>query len=351
MDIKKVARKNILELKPYTCARDSFEEGLLLDANENAFGSVISDEENLELNRYPDPHQKALKSSLGEYLGVDTKNLFFGVGSDEIIDLLIKIFCEPNKDNALLLEPTYGMYKVACDVNSVVTKAIPLNKEFDVDPKTVKKNIDQDTKIIFLCSPNNPTGNVLSKDNVLAIAKSFSGVVVIDEAYIDFDERYTFQEYVKEFNNIVILRTFSKAWGMAGVRCGYCVADSDVIDLLFKVKAPYTINKLTENAILKAIANNKLKRRYVWKIREERQKVALALSSYEGIEKVYNSNANYILFKCKNAKEVFNKLAAKGVIIRDRSNQLNLEGCLRVTIGTKEQNNLFLKEIQSVLCS
>ncbi|MCB0753391.1 MAG: histidinol-phosphate transaminase [Ignavibacteriae bacterium] len=347
--IEKLVRKNILKLKPYTSARDSFLEGILLDANENSLGSVVKDEHNLQLNRYPDPAQNKLREKLANYLDVSTKNLFFGVGSDEIIDLLIRIFCDPKKDSVLIPEPTYGMYKVACDVNDVNTVSIPLNKNFQIDVDATLNSVKKNTKIIFLCSPNNPTGNLLSKKSVLEIARNFDGIVVIDEAYIDFSEKYSFISNLKNHKNLVIIRTFSKAWGLAGIRCGYSIADEFITSLLFKIKAPYNLNKLTANAILDALSKVKQKNNFVKKLNLERDKLVLQLKSIKQVQKVYKADANFILFKIKNATEVYNKLTKEGVIIRNRSNQLNLEDCLRVSIGAPNENKMFIKKLKEIL--
>ena len=258
--IEKLVRENILKLKPYTSARDSFLDGILLDANENSLGSVIKDEQNLQLNRYPDPAQNKLREKLAKHLKVSTNNLFFGVGSDEIIDLLIRIFCEPRKDSVLIPEPTYGMYKVACDTNDVKVLSVPLTRKFQVDVDAMLTAVNNNTKVIFLCSPNNPTGNLLCKKGVLQIVNKFKGIVVIDEAYIDFSASRSFLKQLKNYKNLVIIRTFSKAWGLAGVRCGYSIADEFITNLLFKIKAPYNLNKLTANSILDALEKVKQKK-------------------------------------------------------------------------------------------
>lgn len=347
--IEKLVRKNILNLKPYISARDSFLEGILMDANENSLGSVIKDEHNLQLNRYPDPAQKKLREKLADYLNVNTTNLFFGVGSDEIIDLLIRIFCEPKKDSVIIPEPTYGMYKVACDVNDVKTISIPLNRNFQIDVIKTLSVVKQNTKMIFLCSPNNPTGNLLSKKSVVKILKQFNGIVVIDEAYIDFKEDKSFISLIDKYPNLVITKTFSKAWGLAGIRCGYSIASEFITNLLFKVKAPYNLNKLTANAILLALSNVKKKNKFVEKLNSEREKLISELKQIKEIEKILPTDANFITFKIKNADEVFAKLANEGVIIRNRSNQLNLENCLRVTVGTPSENEKFITMLKEIL--
>lgn len=347
--IEKLVRKNILNLKPYTSARDSFLEGILLDANENSLGSTIKDEHNLQLNRYPDPAQNQVREKLAEYLNIEKEKLFLGVGSDEIIDLLIRIFCNPGKDSVLITEPTYGMYRAACNVNDVKVLTAPLNRDFQINVKDTLEKVQKNTKIIFLCSPNNPTGNLLNKKSVLRIVKNFNGIVVMDEAYIDFCEDHSYINRVKKNKNLVIMRTFSKAWGLAGIRSGYSIADEFITDLLFKIKAPYNLNKLTANAILEALSNVKQKNNFVRKLNSEKDKLIKQLKEIKQVQKVFSSDANFILFKVKNAADVYVKLASEGIIIRDRSNQPGLEDCLRVSISTKKENNNFIKKLKEVI--
>jgi histidinol-phosphate aminotransferase len=267
MDINRLVRKNILELKPYTSARDIYEgDGILLDANENSFGSTFAEIKGLELNRYPDPHQNDLRKIVSDYLSISQESLFFGVGSDEIIDLLIRIFCEPGRDNAIIPEPTYGMYKVACDINNVETNSVLLTDQFQIDFNEVEKAFNSNSKIIFLCSPNNPTGNLLNKKDVVKLCEKYNSIIVVDEAYIDFSIKGALVDELKEYNNLVILRTFSKAWGLAGIRLGYCIADFDLIKILFKVKAPYNISTLTRYVLGKAFLNSPTKDKYIQSI-------------------------------------------------------------------------------------
>jgi histidinol-phosphate aminotransferase len=347
MNIEKLVRKNILELKPYTSARDKFQDGIFLDANENSFGSVI-DSEIENLNRYPDPHQKQLRQSLGNFLKINEDKLFFGVGSDEIIDLAIRIFCEPKKSNVIIPQPTYGMYQVACDINEVKVKSVQLDSNFDIDVEAVMKAIDENTKMIFLCSPNNPTGNLLSTGRIKFLAENSNLLIFIDEAYIDFDQDSSFIKHISEFRNVIISRTFSKAWGLAGVRCGYCIADDFIIYLFFKVKAPYTINKLTANAILKAVQNNDTRLELISKIISERQKLIKELSLINSVEIIYPSNANFLLIRIKNATEVFNHLNQKGIRVRMRKDDERLKDCLRITVGTPEENNLLITALKEM---
>jgi len=348
--ITKLIRSNILKLKPYTSARDLYSDGILLDANENSFGSTFQEFEELHLNRYPDPHQVDLRSAVSKLLNVDANKLFFGVGSDEIIDLLIRIFCEPKEDQVMLLEPTYGMYKVACDINNVETVSPLLNDSFQIDFAEVEKYYSDKVKIVFVCSPNNPTGNLLKKNDILQLCKTYNSLVVVDEAYIDFSEpSASLIDEVINYRNLVVMRTFSKAWGLAGVRLGFCAADEEIISYLFKVKAPYNINALTRYAVLKSIKNEKKKESVVTSIRSERRRVETELKNISFITNVYPSDANYLLIRLPNAKEIQKQLAEKGIVIRDRSTQPNLENCLRITIGTKEENDALFFELKNIL--
>jgi histidinol-phosphate aminotransferase len=235
--IQDLVRENIKKLKPYTSARDEYSSGILLDANENSFGSAFN---GLPpgLNRYPDPHQADLKHIVGEYYSVNEKNLFFGVGSDEIIDLLIRIFCEPKEDAVMILQPTYGMYEVACDINNVRTVDVNLNDKFQIDFEAVENSFTKDVKLIFLCSPNNPTGRLINKEDILKLCKSYKAIIAVDEAYMDFSPANTLLKDASEYENLVVIRTFSKAWGLAGIRLGFCAANEQITDYLFKIKAP-----------------------------------------------------------------------------------------------------------------
>jgi len=348
--IDNLVRNNIKKLKPYTCARDLYNDGILLDANENSFGSTFQELEELHLNRYPDPHQVDLRKSVSKLLNVEANKLFFGVGSDEIIDLLIRIFCEPKEDQVMLLEPTYGMYKVACDINNVETVAPLLNDSFQIDFAEVEKYYSDKVKIIFVCSPNNPTGNLLNKNDILRLCKTYNSIVVVDEAYIDFSEpTASLINEVKNYRNLVVMRTFSKAWGLAGVRLGFCTANEEIISYLFKVKAPYNINALTRYAVLKSIANEKKKKNAVSSIIGERLRVENELKNITVITNVYPSDANYLLIRLPNAKEVQKELAESGIVIRDRSSQPKLNDCLRITIGTKEENDALLSGLKILL--
>ena len=349
MDIKKLVRQNILNLKPYTSARDLYSNGILLDANENSIGSTFTEINGLNLNRYPDPHQNDLRDLISNRLNITKENLFFGVGSDEIIDLLIRIFCEPGKNRIMLPEPTYGMYRVSADINNVSIVSVLLNDDFQIDFDEIEKNYSEDIKVIFLCSPNNPTGNLLNKDDVLKLCMRYYSIIIIDEAYIDFADGGSLINEVNNYPNLIVMRTFSKAWGLAGVRLGFCVANELIIKLLFKVKAPYNINTLTRYALKKAIKNEKLKNYYIKTIIKEREKLLQELSKLNGISKIFDSDANFLLIKCDNTKNVLQKLANKGIIIRDRSDQPKLEDCLRISVGTEKQNIILLDALKEIM--
>ncbi len=346
MKIDDLVRPNIRNLKPYTSARSQNLSGILLDANENPYN--LFDPESLQLNRYPDPNQNEIRTNLSEYLEIPVSRLFAGVGSDEIIDLLIRIFCEPGKDKCLIPEPTYGMYAVACKINDVNIINSELDELFDIDLENIKK-FYHEAKMIFLCSPNNPTGNLLSKERIEKIVSEFNGIVVVDEAYIDFSKNGSVIDLIGDYDNIVVLRTFSKAWGLAGARFGYAAANEKIIEYLFKVKAPYNLNKLTARAVLNCLKNEKQKLELVEKIVNEKERMVERLLSLPQIYKVYRSDANFVLFKCKNAQIVQKQLAEKGVIIRDRTTQKKLENCLRVSIGTSDENDKFFEELKDIL--
>lgn len=347
--IEKLVRENIKNLKPYTSARDMYSEGILLDANENSFGSS-AEFNGLQFNRYPDPHQMDMRKTLSEYLNVPYENLFFGVGSDEIIDLLMRIFCIPGKDSILAAEPTYGMYKVSADINDIKTDIVLLNESFDIDVDSVLAQTGENTKIIFFCSPNNPTGNLLSKDKIEYLLQNSNTIIVVDEAYIDFaGEENSCKNLISKYRNLVILRTFSKAWGLAGIRLGYCIADDEVISYLFKVKAPYNINSLSRIAFSRAMSNLTMKDNFIKEILSERNFLTSGLKQFGAITKIYPSATNYLLIKINEASRIQNLLAEKGVIIRDRSTQPMLENCLRITVGRREENVQLINTLKSIL--
>jgi histidinol-phosphate aminotransferase len=348
MELEKIVRKNILELKPYTSARDQFQDGIFLDANENSLGSAIESEFG-DLNRYPDPHQKKIRKALSDYLKIDMSNLFLGVGSDQIIDLVIRVFCDPGISNVIIPQPTYGVYRVACDINNIEVRACRLNSSFDIDLDAISKLIDDQTRMIFLCSPNNPTGNLFNHEKIKSLAASFNGIIFIDEAYIDFARTNSFVKELHKFNNVVISRTFSKAWGLAGVRCGYCIADEFIINLLLKVKDPYSISKPTEDLIIRALSNSSIMNKFITEILLEKERLVSNLKLFDYVIRIYPSDANFILVKMKDADKVFKYLNQKKIRVRMRKDDERFRDCLRITVGTRRENDLLmntLKELQ-----
>ena len=346
-DIESLIRENIRNLTPYRSARDDFNDGLLLDANENSFGSPIR--HSLKLHRYPTPTHDRLRKKIADFRSVETDNIFLGVGSDEPIDTLIRIFCEPGHDSVITTPPTYGMYKVSASINNVEVKEVLLNERFQLRPDEILDKADEHTKILFLCSPNNPTGNDMKQTDMLKIITRFPGIVVVDEAYIDFSSKESMAQFVQQYPNLVVLQTFSKAFGLAGIRLGTAISNPEIIRYMLRVKAPYNVNKLTAEAALEAFEKIDLVKFNISKIKEEKEYVAEQLGFADAVERVYPSNANFLLFKINNAKEVYQKLTDRGVIIRYRGNEPLCENCLRVTIGMPDENVRFLKSLKSIL--
>jgi histidinol-phosphate aminotransferase len=332
MELERLVRKNIWNLKPYSSARDEFhgEAEIFLDANENPYPTPY--------NRYPDPLQKKVKEQLAQIKNVGPQNIFLGNGSDEAIDLLIRAFCEPYQDEIIITDPTYGMYAVCADVNAVTARKVKLTESFDLDVASVRNTISKNTKLIFLCSPNNPTGNVLSTDKILAILEQFNGLVVIDEAYIDFTDKQSFTEQLPVYSNLVVLQTFSKAWGLAGLRLGMCFASEKIISILNKIKYPYNVSIKTQELVLDAMSNEKQKDQWVKGILTERQKLAVALKSLKIVKTIYPSDANFILVSVTDAPGAYEFLMDKGIIVRDRSKVALCDNCLRITVGTPAEN-------------
>ncbi|GBD87696.1 histidinol-phosphate aminotransferase [bacterium BMS3Abin03] len=334
----KIVRKNILDLKPYSSARDEFsgDDGVFLDANENPFG---------KLNRYPDPHQRELKKKLSKIKSVPSENIFIGNGSDEVIDLTFRIFCNPGKDKALTFSPGYGMYEVSAQVNDVGLIKVPLNNSFQIDFEVVEKYLnDKALKLIFVCSPNNPTGNII--DNIELLPKIFKGIVVIDEAYIDFSKADSFIIKIKEFPNLIVSQTFSKAWGLAASRVGTAYASAKIISLFNKVKHPYNVSGLNQRAALKALENyfGFEKRKSI--ILKQKSWLEKQLQSIPVVKKIYPSDANFILVEVTDADNVYSELVNKKVIIRNRNHLV--KNCIRITVGTPDENKKLIKELSEL---
>jgi histidinol-phosphate aminotransferase len=342
-NIKSLLRKNILTLKPYSSARDEYtgEASVFLDANENPF--------NEPYNRYPDPRQRELKEKISKLKNTSPENIFLGNGSDEAIDLLIRAFCSPGKDNIVSINPTYGMYRVAADINDIKVIEVPLNPDFSLSGKAVIEATEENTKLIFLCSPNNPTGNILDKKEIEKIITSFNGIVVIDEAYIDFCPEESMLNYLKDYPNLVILQTFSKAWGMAGIRLGMAFGNNEIIDALNLIKYPYNLNILTQQKALELIELEEEKDNWVKTIVDERKKMEKELKTFPFVETVFPSNSNFLLIKTHDPLGIYNYLAEEKIIIRDRSGVSLCEGCLRISIGSKEENAILMNALKSLI--
>lgn len=338
-DILELVRKNIRELQPYSSARDEFhgKASVFLDANESPY--------NEPFNRYPDPLQWKLKEKISRLKKIDKRGIFLGNGSDEPIDLLIRIFCEPGIDHILAIEPSYGMYKVAASINNVACRTVKLREDFSLDADAVLKSVTKYTKIIFLCSPNNPTGNMLDRDEVYKILENFRGIVVIDEAYIDFALEPSFIRELSDYPNIVVLQTLSKAWGAAAIRLGMAFAYQDIIQLLNKVKYPYNINLFTQEYALQILGREKKMRTTVFKIIGQRMLMESILCDLPFVKHVYPSSANFLLVKMDDANAIYNYLVREGIIVRNRNLVTLCHGCLRITIGTHRENSTLMQAL------
>jgi len=343
MDINLLLRKNIQALKPYSSARDEYtgEAMVFLDANENPF--------NEPYNRYPDPLQKELKQKIAKLKHIPSENIFLGNGSDEPIDLLIRAFCEPRVDNVISMNPTYGMYQVAADICGVELNKVSLNNEFELGAQEVLDACNENTKLIFLCSPNNPTGNSLNTEVLHEIVRSFKGIVIIDEAYIDFAPGKTFLQEIEKYPNLVILQTFSKAWGMAGIRLGMAFAQKPIISVLNKIKYPYNLNILTQQKALELLDKKVTVQKWVKLLIAEREKMEQLLVDFPFVKKVYHSDANFLLAKLHDAKGIYDYLVEEGIIVRDRSKVHLCEDTLRITIGTSEENETLLNALKNLI--
>lgn len=343
MNINNLLRKNIQNLKPYSSARDEYsgDAMVFLDANENPF--------NEPYNRYPDPLQKKLKQKISELKNLPANQIFLGNGSDEPIDLLVRAFCEPGIDNIISINPTYGMYQVAADTNDIEVIKVSLTAEFELDSKQVLQAANKNTKLIFLCSPNNPSGNSLNKKEMLEIIRKFEGLVIVDEAYIDFAPGKSLLPEIEKFGNLVILQTFSKAWGMAGIRLGMAFATPEIIHILNKIKYPYNINILTQKKALELLDNKEQVDIWVKKLIEEREKMAKYLAKLHFVTKVYPSDANFLLVSMNDARRIYEYLVDNGIIVRDRSKIHLCDNSLRITIGTMDEDIVLLQALKDYI--
>ena len=340
MNIDKLLRDNIRSLQPYSCARDEFkgEASVYLDANENPY--------NAPFNRYPDPLQWEVKELITKVKNVPSENIFLGNGSDEPIDLLYRAFCEPRIDNVVAIEPTYGMYKVSASINDIEYRKVLLDENFQFTADSLLAATNLYTKLIWLCSPNNPTGNSLDRKEIVKLLTSFEGIVVLDEAYIDFASEESFSEFLSQYPNLVILQTFSKAWGSAAIRLGMAFASTEIIGILNKIKYPYNVNILTQKQALAALKNAGQTKAWVKTLLDERTILVDNLQKLPLIQHIYPTDANFILVKVPDANAVYHYLVDKSIIVRNRNTVSLCMGCLRITVGTPEENQILLEELK-----
>ncbi len=343
-DINNLTRENVKSLKPYSSARDEYvsdgSEMIFLDANENPYENGV--------NRYPDPQQRTLKKVLADQKEVTVDNVLLGNGSDEVLDLIFRAFCEPKLDNIITLPPTYGMYKVLANINNIAEREVLLTKTFEPNVPEILDKVDEQTKIIFLCSPNNPTGNSFSEENVIQIIESFKGLVVIDEAYIDFSNHPSWILKLEEYPNLIVTQTLSKAYGMAGIRLGLCYASKEIIEILNKIKPPYNVNELTQQKALHRVLDVTAITSEVQHILDERKKIIASLKEVSFIQEIYHTDANFVLVKVDDANKRYEQLLQKGIVVRNRNTQPLCENTLRFTVGTSIENEKLMKVLKQL---
>ncbi|MET0300146.1 MAG: histidinol-phosphate transaminase [Flavitalea sp.] len=341
--LDQLLRENIRKLVPYSSARDEFsgEASVYLDANENSFGSPLTK----WYNRYPDPLQHKIKERLQEIKGVPTGNIFIGNGSDECIDVLFRSVCEPGKDNVIICPPTYGMYEVSANINDIQIKKVPLTPVFQLDLQAIEEAVDDNTKMIFICSPNNPTGNAINRDDIEVVLNNYFGLVVIDEAYINFSRFRSFSQELADYPNLVVLQTLSKAWGLAALRVGMAFASEEIIHVMNKVKPPYNINQASQDLVLKALHEVDQVNTMIQDIVSQRKELQDALQKLPNVKHIYPSDANFLLVRIDDARKMYAYLLTKGIVVRDRSNVTLCEGCLRITVGTPSENKALIQAI------
>jgi len=346
-DLNSLLRPHIAKLQPYTSARDEYtgKEGVFLDANENPFGSITEQ----DFNRYPDPYQSALKEEIAQIKGVRPSQIFLGNGSDEAIDLLYRAFCNPGKDNVILLPPTYGMYEVSANINDVEIRKVALTPDFQLQPDQILAAADANSKILFICSPNNPSANKAKREDILFLLENFKGLLVVDEAYIDFSDEPSFTTELDRFPNLLVMQTFSKAWGLASLRLGMAFASEELIRILNKIKPPYNISGLTQDTVLAAIKDKAKVDRMIQDILAEREFLKGELEKLPFVQRIHPSHANFLLVQIPNANQVYDDLIEEKVIVRNRAKVLLCADCLRITVGTREENEALLKALSKVV--
>jgi histidinol-phosphate aminotransferase len=343
-DLDAIVRQNIRQLTPYSSARSETDGAgcVLLDANENSFGSPLGG----ELHRYPDPYQLEIKKRVAEMNNVDPSQIFIGNGSDEAIDLLFRIFCSSGRDNVIVCPPTYGMYEVSAAINDIEVRRANLTIDFQLDPAAVREQADGNTKLVFICSPNNPTGNCIDREKIFNLAENFQGMIVVDEAYIHFSNSPSLVSAIKTFPNLVVLQTFSKAWGLAGLRVGVAFAHNGLIAYLNKIKPPYNVSRAAQNLLLSALIDNPKLNETIRRTVDQRQRLVQALSEFSFVRNVYPSDANFLLVRCEKPVETRKYLLERNIIVRDRSTVELCEGCLRVTVGTPDENDALMNTLK-----
>ena len=342
MNIQGLLRDNIRDLKPYSSARDEYKDTsdnmVFLDANENPF--------NTSVNRYPDPQQNSVKDILVGQKGIAKENILLGNGSDEVLDLIFRAFCNPSKDNIITLPPTYGMYEVLANVNAVEIIKVNLSENFQPQVDKILDSTNKFSKVLFLCSPNNPSGNSFNPIEVERLLKEFKGVVVIDEAYIDFSEQNSWIQRLEEFPNLIVTQTLSKAYGMAGIRLGICYASQEIITILNKIKPPYNVNILTQDKAIEQLLKTSVLEHQIFAIKYQREVLEVEIEKLDFVMKIYPSEANFLLVKVDDANKRYNQLIAKGIVIRNRTTQPLCENCIRITVGTKQDNQELIKALK-----
>lgn len=344
-DIASLLRENIKKLVPYSSARDEFkgEASVFLDANENAFGSPLP----TQYNRYPDPLQWKLKERIAEIKGVPAPHIFIGNGSDEAIDIVFRAFCNPGVDNVVICPPTYGMYEVSANINDVEIRKVPLTPDFQLNMDGIEDVVNEQTKIIFICSPNNPTGNAIDRTDIEVLLNNFKGIVVIDEAYINFSRHKSFIQELTEYPNLVVMQTLSKAWGLAALRVGMAFSSTPIIDVMNKVKPPYNVNEASQQLALQALGNVNQVNEWIRETVQERERLARAFRELPTVTQVYPSDANFLLVRTTDPRGIYTHLTERGIIVRDRSKVQLCEGCLRITVGTPEENAALLEAMRA----
>lgn len=344
-DLDKLVRENIKKLKPYSSARSEYRGNaeVFIDANENSYGSPLDE----NFHRYPDPLQWQLKQEISKIKGVPPQNIFIGNGSDEVIDIAFRIFCEPKKDNVIICPPTYGMYKVCAEINDVEVREVLLTADFQLNVEKILSAVDENTKLLFICSPNNPTGNDLNRMDIELLLNNFQGIVIIDEAYINFSMQKTFIAELTEYENLVVMQTLSKAWGLAGLRLGLAFVSEQIIDLFNKVKPPYNINQASQQMAIKALSNFKEVNENIRRIVRQRNLLGEQLEQFKFIQIIYSSDANFILIKVDDADRLYQHLLMNRIIVRNRSKEPLCGNCIRITVGTEEENQALIKALKN----